>query len=197
MLYEHGLVALKSSVPMGFGAPVAAAPAPARWRPPRQRQPSLKLRLCQPARACPRWTEPRSTPTSAVMASGLLRGAQALRLCAGGQRADGLEALQQLGLELVEKVSAAKGPQAALGVRRAGSNGRMPPRLFVDGPLPSAGDRFALPRLPATCRCCACSRVTAIVLFDGSGPEWPATVTAMGRQSVEVELGAQAPRSVS
>lgn len=70
----------------------------------------------------------------------------------------------------------------------------MPPRLFVDGPLPSAGASFALP--PTAARHVQVLRLQpgdALVLFDGSGPEWPATVTAMGRQSVEVELGSPSP----
>ena len=72
------------------------------------------------------------------------------------------------------------------------------PLLVCGRAAAKCGRPFCLaPRLPATCRCCACSRVQRS-LFDGSGPEWLATVTAMGRQSVEVELGAPSPaRSVS
>jgi len=39
------------------------------------------------------------------------------------------------------------------------------------------------------CKCCACN---ALTLFDGSGPEWQAEVTAMGRSEVRVRLLAAA-----
>ena len=47
------------------------------------------------------------------------------------------------------------------------------------------------------CRCCACSRVMCITLFNGgpevpgsSGGEFEATVTQMGRSHVQVQVGA-------
>ena len=68
----------------------------------------LKLRrTAQPARACATLDRAAPTPTSAVMASrrALERYAFALEV----ERADSPK-VQQLGLELVEKVSAAKRP---------------------------------------------------------------------------------------
>lgn len=119
VLYEHGLVAPKSSVPMGFGAPVAAAPAPA------------PVAAAAPAPAVPEAAAVPARPglptldraalytylsgDGVKLLGALKRYAFALEV----ERADSLEALQKLGLELVEKVSAAKGPQAALEVRRA------------------------------------------------------------------------------
>lgn len=63
-------------------------------------------------------------------------------------------------------------------------------RFFVPGPL-AAGQHLALPE--AAARHAQVRRVQpglALVVFDGSGFDWPATVTHMGRSSVEVHLGA-------
>jgi 16S rRNA (uracil1498-N3)-methyltransferase len=65
------------------------------------------------------------------------------------------------------------------------------PRFFVDtplAPLPSGGD-IALP--PGAARHVQVLRLQpgdALTLFDGSGPEWQAEVTAMGRSEVRVSL---------
>ncbi|WP_366937142.1 RNA methyltransferase PUA domain-containing protein, partial [uncultured Aquabacterium sp.] len=53
------------------------------------------------------------------------------------------------------------------------------PRFFVDSPLVASGDDFALP--PAAARHVQVLRLQpgdALNLFDGSGPEWQAEVTA-------------------
>jgi 16S rRNA (uracil1498-N3)-methyltransferase len=62
-------------------------------------------------------------------------------------------------------------------------------RLFVDTPL-AAGAECALP--PAAARHAQVRRVQpgdALLLFDGSGAEWPAEVLAMGRSQVQVRVG--------
>lgn len=66
-------------------------------------------------------------------------------------------------------------------------------RLYVDAPL-SAGATCELP--PAAARHAQVRRVQpgdALVLFDGGGAEWPAEVLAMGRQHVQVRVGAPQP----
>ncbi len=66
----------------------------------------------------------------------------------------------------------------------------MPIRLYVDPPLAPAAD-FALP--PAAARHAQVRRVQPgddLVLFDGSGGEWPATVLAVARDAVRVRIGA-------
>jgi 16S rRNA (uracil1498-N3)-methyltransferase len=79
-------------------------------------------------------------------------------------------------------------------------------RLFV-GPLPLAapGEGLALAALPpgtaldlpaGAARHAQVRRVQpgdALTLFDGSGSDWPAEVLAMGRQQVQVRLGAPQP----
>ena len=62
------------------------------------------------------------------------------------------------------------------------------PRFFVDLPLTTPGD-IALP--PGAARHVQVLRLQpgdALTLFDGSGPEWQAEVTAMGRSEVRVRL---------
>lgn len=62
------------------------------------------------------------------------------------------------------------------------------PRFFVDTPLAAAGE-FSLP--PGAARHVQVLRLQpgdALTLFDGSGPEWQAEVTAMGRSEVRVKL---------
>jgi 16S rRNA (uracil1498-N3)-methyltransferase len=62
-------------------------------------------------------------------------------------------------------------------------------RFFVPGPL-HAGQQLDLPE--AAARHAQVRRVQpgdALVLFDGSGSDWPATVTTMGRSRVAVLLG--------
>ena len=62
------------------------------------------------------------------------------------------------------------------------------PRFFVDTPLTTPGD-IALP--PGAARHVQVLRLQpgdALTLFDGSGPEWQAEVTAMGRSEVRVQL---------
>lgn len=62
------------------------------------------------------------------------------------------------------------------------------PRFFVDTPLTAAGE-IALP--PGATRHVQVLRLQpgdALTLFDGSGPEWRAEVTAMGRSEVRVNL---------
>ncbi|MGQ3053118.1 MAG: 16S rRNA (uracil(1498)-N(3))-methyltransferase [Roseateles sp.] len=65
------------------------------------------------------------------------------------------------------------------------------PRFFVDTPLAplSSGGEFTLP--PGAARHVQVLRLQpgdALTLFDGSGPEWQAEVTAMGRSTVGVRL---------
>ncbi|WP_422011594.1 16S rRNA (uracil(1498)-N(3))-methyltransferase [Roseateles sp.] len=62
------------------------------------------------------------------------------------------------------------------------------PRFFVDTPLVQPGE-IALP--PGAARHVQVLRLQpgdALTLFDGSGPEWQAEVTAMGRSEVRVQL---------
>ena len=62
------------------------------------------------------------------------------------------------------------------------------PRFFVDAPLAAAGE-ISLP--PGAARHVQVLRLQpgdALTLFDGSGPEWRAEVTAMGRSEVRVRL---------
>ncbi|HEY0953727.1 MAG TPA: 16S rRNA (uracil(1498)-N(3))-methyltransferase [Roseateles sp.] len=62
------------------------------------------------------------------------------------------------------------------------------PRFFVDTPLAEPGE-LALP--PGAARHVQVLRLQpgdALTLFDGSGPEWQAEVTAMGRSEVRVRL---------
>lgn len=62
------------------------------------------------------------------------------------------------------------------------------PRFFVDTPLFAPGE-IALP--PGAARHVQVLRLqpgSALTLFDGSGPEWQAEVTAMGRSEVRVTL---------
>ncbi|WP_343624937.1 16S rRNA (uracil(1498)-N(3))-methyltransferase [Roseateles puraquae] len=62
------------------------------------------------------------------------------------------------------------------------------PRFYVDTPLTGAGE-LALP--PSAARHVQVLRLQpgdALTLFDGSGPEWQAEVTAMGRSEVRVKL---------
>jgi 16S rRNA (uracil1498-N3)-methyltransferase len=66
-------------------------------------------------------------------------------------------------------------------------------RLHVDTPL-AEGASLALP--PGAARHAQVRRVQpgdALVLFDGGGADWPAEVVAMGRQSVQVRVGAPQP----
>lgn len=62
------------------------------------------------------------------------------------------------------------------------------PRFFVDTPLAAPGE-ITLP--PGAARHVQVLRLQpgdALTLFDGSGPEWRAEVTAMGRSDVRVNL---------
>lgn len=62
------------------------------------------------------------------------------------------------------------------------------PRFYVDTPLAAPGE-LALP--PGAARHVQVLRLQpgdALTLFDGSGPEWQAEVTAMGRSGVRVNL---------
>ena len=62
------------------------------------------------------------------------------------------------------------------------------PRFFVDTPLAAPGE-IALP--PGAARHVQVLRLQpgdALTLFDGSGPQWQAEVTAMGRSEVRVHL---------
>ncbi|MBA4177402.1 MAG: 16S rRNA (uracil(1498)-N(3))-methyltransferase [Leptothrix sp. (in: Bacteria)] len=66
-------------------------------------------------------------------------------------------------------------------------------RLFVEQPL-VADAEFALPAGAA--RHAQVRRVQpgdALVLFDGGGHDWPATVLAMGRSEVKVQVGTPQP----
>lgn len=66
-------------------------------------------------------------------------------------------------------------------------------RLYVDTPL-AAGTEIDLP--PAAARHAQVRRVQpgdTLWLFDGQGADWPAEVLAMGRQRVQVRVGAAQP----
>jgi 16S rRNA (uracil1498-N3)-methyltransferase len=67
----------------------------------------------------------------------------------------------------------------------------MPPRLFVDHPLHACGGVFDLPA--AAARHVQVLRLQPgdpLIVFDGLGGQWQATVLEMGRRSVRVERGA-------
>jgi 16S rRNA (uracil1498-N3)-methyltransferase len=65
----------------------------------------------------------------------------------------------------------------------------MPPRFFVDQVL-QAGDTFALPAGPARhVQVLRLQPGAALLLFDGRGGEWQATVERIGRSEVSVQLG--------
>ena len=68
----------------------------------------------------------------------------------------------------------------------------MPPRLFVDLPLgPGPGPAFSLPSGPARhVQVLRLQPGAALTLFNGSGGEWRASVTHMGRSDVQVQLEA-------
>lgn len=77
-------------------------------------------------------------------------------------------------------------PLPASGTLRAA----MSTRLYLDTPL-AAGTTLALP--PGAARHVQVRRLQpgdALLLFDGSGAEWPAEVAAMGRSEVTVRVGA-------
>lgn len=62
------------------------------------------------------------------------------------------------------------------------------PRFFVDTPLAAAGE-ISLPAGAARhVQVLRLQPGDALTLFDGSGPEWQAEVTAMGRSEVRVRL---------
>ena len=66
----------------------------------------------------------------------------------------------------------------------------MPPRLFVDHPL-SPGLAFSLPSGAARhVQVLRLQPGAALTLFDGTGGEWRASVTQMGRSDVHVRLDA-------
>jgi len=66
----------------------------------------------------------------------------------------------------------------------------MPPRLFIDRPLMTAGATFALPAGPARhVQVLRLQPGAALTLFDGAGGESAATVLQMGRSEVTVRLG--------
>ncbi|MFN3302744.1 MAG: 16S rRNA (uracil(1498)-N(3))-methyltransferase [Roseateles sp.] len=63
------------------------------------------------------------------------------------------------------------------------------PRFFVDIPLAASGE-IVLPAGAARhVQVLRLQPGDALTLFDGSGPEWQAEVTAMGRSEVRVRLG--------
>ncbi len=67
----------------------------------------------------------------------------------------------------------------------------MPPRLFIDHPLPAPGDTFPLPAGPARhVQVLRLQPGAALTLFDGRGGEHAASVVQMGRSEVSVQLGA-------
>lgn len=69
----------------------------------------------------------------------------------------------------------------------------MPARLHVDLPL-ACGAELALPPGPARhVQVLRLQPGDAVTLFDGRGGEWAAEVLRMGRQSVEVRVGAHDP----
>jgi 16S rRNA (uracil1498-N3)-methyltransferase len=63
------------------------------------------------------------------------------------------------------------------------------PRFHVDSPLVASADDFALPAGAARhVQVLRLQPGDALTLFDGSGAEWQAEVTAMGRSEVRVKL---------
>jgi 16S rRNA (uracil1498-N3)-methyltransferase len=70
------------------------------------------------------------------------------------------------------------------------------PRFFVDTPLAATEGDIALPSGAARhVQVLRLQPGDALTLFDGSGPEWQAEVTAMGRSEVRVRLiAAEEPR---
>jgi len=69
----------------------------------------------------------------------------------------------------------------------------MPPRLFIDHPLPPVGSTFALPAGPARhVQVLRLQPGAALTLFDGGGGEHAASVVQMGRSEVTVQLGPHA-----
>ena len=63
------------------------------------------------------------------------------------------------------------------------------PRFFVDQPLVASDGDFALPAGAARhVQVLRLQPGDALTLFDGSGPEWQAEVTAMGRSEVRARL---------
>ncbi|MDR7272898.1 16S rRNA (uracil1498-N3)-methyltransferase [Pelomonas saccharophila] len=63
------------------------------------------------------------------------------------------------------------------------------PRFFVDTPLAATAGDIALPAGAARhVQVLRLQPGDALTLFDGSGPEWQAEVTAMGRSEVRVRL---------
>lgn len=118
VLYEHGLVASKFSAAFAAAAAPAPAPAPAVAAPtapaPVAASPAAPARPGLP-------TLDRAALYTYLSGEGgkLLGALKRYGFALEVERADSLEALQKLGLDLVEKVAASKGPQAALEVRRA------------------------------------------------------------------------------
>ncbi len=69
----------------------------------------------------------------------------------------------------------------------------MPARFFVDQPL-QAGAQLSLPAGPARhVQVLRLQPGAVITLFNGSGEEWLATVTQMGRSDVAVQVGPGTP----
>jgi 16S rRNA (uracil1498-N3)-methyltransferase len=70
------------------------------------------------------------------------------------------------------------------------------PRFYVDTPLAATEGDIALPAGAARhVQVLRLQPGDALTLFDGSGPEWQAEVTAMGRSEVRVKLiGAERPQ---
>ena len=69
------------------------------------------------------------------------------------------------------------------------------PRFFVDTPLTQPGELVLSPGAARHVQVLRLQPGDALNLFDGSGPEWRAEVTAMGRSEVRVNLiAAEQPR---
>ncbi|WP_457418406.1 16S rRNA (uracil(1498)-N(3))-methyltransferase [Roseateles sp. P5_E7] len=62
------------------------------------------------------------------------------------------------------------------------------PRFFVDTPLTQPGELVLSPGAARHVQVLRLQPGDALTLFDGSGPEWRAEVTAMGRSEVRVSL---------
>ncbi len=62
------------------------------------------------------------------------------------------------------------------------------PRFFVDTPLAQPGELTLPPGAARHVQVLRLQPGDALTLFDGSGPEWRAEVTAMGRSEVRVRL---------
>ena len=75
-------------------------------------------------------------------------------------------------------------------MRAWGTLAAMPPRLYLPAPL-HEGAELTLPAEPSRhVQVLRLQPGDAVALFNGEGPQWQAEVTRMGRQAVDVRVGA-------